>query len=473
MSLSWPRRAALVASQFLANKGLEGLQQLERDSVGASMLSGILSPRGNPVPRNTRDLLEMYRKAPWLRAVVSKIAFSIASVPWVVKVIKMRGVPVRMTAARQGMKEFRNMAMRAMQLEGGEIATLFSHPALEVISDPNPVIRGLAIRKVAQSHMDLVGETFYLKERDLLGNPVHLWTVPPHWVKQTPTIVHPFYEVQWKQWHGLIPESEMIWACDNDPERPYWRGTGVAEALSDDLDVDEFTAKMLKSTMYNNGVPELLITMENSKRGELKRVEEDWKKQNQGIFRQLRTYFLGKKVEVQQIGMDFRRMELVKLREFERDTIVQTFGVPPEILGILKNSNRATIEAARFLFSQWVMVPRLELWREVYQTDLMDTFDDRAIIDYISPVEEDFEQALAARKAAPHASSLEEWRSFMGMNPEVDPKHTFFVPKNLEVISGSDVSEGGQRGPTTEEKEWDSMKALGLTDGDRPKRLAA
>src|SRR5262249_32651471 len=34
-------------------------------------------------------------------------------------------------------------------------------------------------------------------------------------------------------------------------------------------------------------------------------------------------------------------LQMVQLRQFERDMVVQVFGIPPEILGILANSNRA------------------------------------------------------------------------------------------------------------------------------------
>ena len=53
-------------------------------------------------------------------------------------------------------------------------------------------------------------------------------------------------------------------------------------------------------------------------------------------------------------------MTFTELRSFERDAIIQTFNVPPELVGVIENSNRATIEAALTIMAIQVIVPRLE-----------------------------------------------------------------------------------------------------------------
>ena len=41
----------------------------------------------------------------------------------------------------------------------------------------------------------LVGESFFLIERDENDQPIELWSVPPHWVKMTPYLGSPGYMI--------------------------------------------------------------------------------------------------------------------------------------------------------------------------------------------------------------------------------------------------------------------------------------
>ena len=52
------------------------------------------------------------------------------------------------------------------------------------------------------------------------------------------------------------------------------------------------------------------------------------------------------------------------MRKFLRDTIYQTYGIPPEVLGIIENSNRATADAAMYIYGILVLTPRLNKMRE-------------------------------------------------------------------------------------------------------------
>jgi hypothetical protein len=105
------------------------------------------------------------------------------------------------------------------------------------------------------------------------------------------------------------------------------------------------------------------------------------------------------------------------LRKNTRDICLQVWGVPPEILGIIENSNRSTIDAADYLFSKWVIVPRLEAWRLDYQRMLVPEYDARLILDYESPVQQDTAFRLQAMTAMPWAFEADEIRECAGMTP--------------------------------------------------------
>ncbi len=414
------------------------------DTIGSAV--NILKHGSTPPPKGTQELLKAYSKMPWLRGVVNKVSDSVAGIKW--KVLVATG------KRSDGTDKFiRNIkAQRADFVSRKKIITTLikehklveieDHPLLDVLSDGNDFLTGLQIAKTNQSHIDLVGESFLLKERNGLGKTMMLWPLPPHWIKSIPMPGNEFFELSFGgATSETIPMSEIIWIKEPDPFNPYGRGTGIAGALADELDSDEYAAKHIKDFFYNSARPDLIVTADGLDRKDTARLEEDWNRRNQGFFKRFKTHFLNKKVEIQELGTSFKSMQMVDLRKFERDTIMQVFGVPPEIMGIIESSNRATIESADFIYSRWVLVPRLELQRSVYQERLVPEFDERIILDYESPVEEDKKHILDTIKAATYAFSVDEIRDHVEFDEkENDGGKVHMSPFNLQErrFDGSD-----------------------------------
>jgi hypothetical protein len=140
-------------------------------------------------------------------------------------------------------------------------------------------------------------------------------------------------------------------------------------------------------------------------------------------------------MQVNQLSQTFADQQLVAFREFQRDLIVNTFGVPPEILGILENSNRATIESADYLFTRWVVVPRLEFLRTELQQSLVPMFGEDLVLEYINPVPEDKEHMLQVAKAAPYAFTVNEIRAMGSHQPlDGDGGDSHWVPLNGALV---------------------------------------
>ena len=102
----------------------------------------------------------------------------------------------------------------------------------------------------------------------------------------------------------------------------------------------------------------------------------------------------------------------------ERDTIRQVFGVPPEQMGVVENSNRATIDVSDYIYQSRVIVTRVEFLCTLFQQRLVPMFnDERLIIGYVNPVKEDREFLLKVRTASSWASTVDEWREMRGLEP--------------------------------------------------------
>jgi SPP1 gp7 family putative phage head morphogenesis protein len=257
--------------------------------------------------------------------------------------------------------------------------------------------------------------------------PVQLWPIPGYWIFRTPYNGAPFFQINWGTWVADLPERDVIWLKDLDPENPYWRGAGVGESLGDEIEIDEYAGKTQKALFYNHGVPAAIISLRGATQTELDRAKENFNQTYGGFWNAAKMFWTGTEMDVKQLALDFVDSNIGQLRKDERDKIIQMWGVPPEIMGINENSNRATIAEAKSIYAERVLLPRLEFLRVSYQNRLVPEFDDRIILDYVDPSPDDQAFKLQVASAAPWSRSKNEWRELGGLSP-VDGGDDVFPP---------------------------------------------
>ena len=450
----------------LAFRSLAGrFTKAEAQAVQAIARGFFSTPYGTPPRRGVRQQLEHYREAPWLRAIVGRIAHASASTTWRLYTV---GRPARMERlVQRAAWRTRSHQLEALA-ERGDLTELDEHPVLNLLAHPNQTQLGTFVRRLVQQHLELVGEAFLLIQRDALGTPMALWPLVPSWVAEVATPLRPAYLLSMPGWQGEVPATEVLAFTDPDPADPYGRGAGTAQALADELETDEFAAKHSKAWFYNRAKPDFMLWPKGSGGftgdASLRRLEEEWMGRHEGFYRAYRPHFLNQEVGVHEFGQDFRAMQFIELRQHERDAIMQIFGMPPEIFGILQSSNRATIDASDFLFGLYVLTPRLELLREHLQERLVPQFDERLVLDYDSPLQEDRTAQLEAMKAAPWAVTLDEWRSRMGLEPLPEGGEQRLVPLVLAPANGEPAMPLAASWDLSrlETRELEALKQLGL-----------
>ncbi len=402
---------------------------------------------GEPPVMGTRDLIEGFDSMPWLRGIASKVGGSVAGVLMSGGVYRILrdGKVVRMPSIQRAHGEHRWKLMAALK-QSKEAELVEEHPYYDAMAKPNPFMSGLGLYKITNIHVDLVGDAYWIKDRNGLDTPRGYWPVPPHWVIQHPTPSSPAFRVVWKSWQAIVPESEVVWFHEPSPADPYARGSGVGWSLGDEFEVDEYAAKMAKQLFYNRARPDFIFMGgPGASEPELRRLERDWMNRIQGFWRAFKPYFMtggldDQFFDVRKHIFEFQQPTMEQLvypnlRKVQRDIALQTWGgIPPEMFGVIENSNRATIDAANYLYMSGVVVPRAEALRWVVQNQVIPDFDERAVFDYPSPIPEDKDHELNIRKAAPWAWQADEYRALAGDRALPDGKgRTHLVPLNSFV----------------------------------------
>lgn len=355
----------------------------------------IMIPRyTTPPERNTREWLDTFGKNPRM-AVVDRIASDLSTV---------------------GGKLYR------LNEDTGEEVEVTRHPFLYLMQRPNPLyeMTSAACWRLLQIYLEIKGEGYFLMEFDALGRPVELWPLPTHWVQQTPYLGHPFYEI--RTTGGLIrqiPVDDVFCMKDLNPLDPYKRGLGAAEALADEIETDEYAAKFQKKFFYNDATPATLISMPKSTEAQRKRFREEWQSRFRGPFNSHGIATVDGDVTVTKLAENMRDMDMMEGRKFLRDAVLEHFGVPREIMGITENSNRATADAAQYIYAQNVLTPRLGRREEAINTQILPLFEPGLIwhFDDVIPRSQEFDKGLALEGWNAGLLTKDEARELLGKEP--------------------------------------------------------
>jgi HK97 family phage portal protein len=270
-------------------------------------------------------------------------------------------------------------------------------------------------------HLDLVGEAFWLLERNRAGMPVAIRPLPPHWIADIPRSAHAFYRIRVPGGEDReIAARDIVMFRDVDPARPYDRGSGIAGALADELSTDEQAAKFVGAFLANRARPDLIVAGTDRQpltRDDAERLEVAWTTKFGGPSRSGKPFFSSGPLSVTEVGQSFRDTQLREIRQFERDTIVSVYGLPPEKLGILENANRSTIDAADHFFAKEVLQPRLALMRAAIQARLVPEFDNALSVDFADPAAGDRTLRQEVVLNARRDFSRNEIRAMAGFEP--------------------------------------------------------
>lgn len=355
---------------------------------------GAMVPRWTTPPeRNTQEWIEAFRTNPRL-AVIERIAGDLAYA---------KGKLYRVD-------------------ENGDEHELTEHPFLEFWKHPNPLheMSNAALWRLLEIYLKLKGEGYFIIEKDEAGRPAELWPVPTHWVQQTPYLDHPFYTVRLTS--GVImPVSvdDMFVMKDLNPVDPFRRGLGQAEALADEIETDEYAAKFQKRFFFNDATPNLVIAMPKSTEEQRRRFRAEWMEKFRGHFKSHGVATVNGEVIVNKVGDNMKDMDMVNGRTFLRNAVLEHFGVPREIMGITESSNRATSEAAQYIYAQNVLMPSLLRREEAINEQIIPLFGPDLVWHFedIVPRNQEFDKAKALEGWNAGLMTKDEARELLGLPP--------------------------------------------------------
>lgn len=378
-----------------------------------------------PPDRNTREFLETYGHSPRMSP-ITKIATDLAPIEGHLYRIR----------------------------KDGEREEIEDHPFLDFMRRPNPLpeMTKTALWSLVEKYLLIKGESACIIERDKAGYPVELWPVPTHWVLSLPALGRPYYVVMSRDGRQReVPVEDVFIQRELNPLDPYGRGLGMAEAVADEIETDEYMAKWAKKFFYNDATPPVVLSVPGLTSTEFERFEAKWNEKYRGIGNSHKLGLLSREATPHKLGDTRKEMDFTESRKDLRDAIMTHFGIPPEIMGVVENSNRATVTQAKTIYAENVQQPRLYNRQDAVNIQLLSAWGDDLVYEYDEVIPEDTEFKLQVANAGMQYSTilLDEWRDQMGFDPlDGDSGKVIYIPLASMPTKPSELTQRARQNTT-------------------------
>jgi len=280
---------------------------------------------------------------------------------------------------------------------------ILKHAALDLWNKPNKFYHQQIFVETFQQHHDLTGEAYWVLVRpEGYPNmvPIEMWPVRPDRMQPVP---HPTEYLSGYLYTGSDGEkiplnlNEVIFLRSPNPTDPY-RGMGPVQSILADLDSQRYSAEWNRKFFVNSAEPGGVIEVP----GELddkdfRRLQMQWRERHQGVSQAHRVAILENSMKWVSNSFSQKDMQFVELRNAGREIILEAFGMSKTMLGQTESVNRATAEAAEYVFSKYALTERLNRIRNALNNDLLPLFyPENAIVD----TEFDYEDVIPEDEAA-------------------------------------------------------------------------
>ena len=347
---------------------------------------------------------------------------------------------------------------------------VLEHELYQLLENPCPTfpeIDGWTLRYLTFVYKYLTGECGWLKVRD--GNKIiALLPVPKMWILKTPTIGdHTFEVTPYGELGGVtlrVDAKDFIWFKDVDVSDPYGRGKGRAESVADEIEADEYASKYQKNFFFNDATPPYIVTGFQGNQDGANQIKKSLMQKVSGFLHAREPAVLTGNMDVKTVGINPKELDMVESRKFLRDECLQHFQIPPEIMGIIENSNRATIDSSFYLFAKNVVKPELEWFERILNRQLCPEYDADLVCKHNFEIAEDEELKLRIYQFGVQqgAITVEQYCEAFGINPSVDEGH-YILPMGSSRVSAHDIDTIDIEPSTSEEE-----SVIEITEEEKP-----
>lgn len=343
--------------------------------------------------QGTAEFLNAYADVGWLNAVIGKIAMGVAGAKW-----------------------------HLYKGEGKDRKEIKTNAILDVVRRVNPFYTEREHFELHQIYMELAGRCFWAVNRNPQGVPIEIWILPAHQVRVIPSAARFIdgYEYKSGSYTRRLRVEDVTYFRYPDPRNP-WGGLSPFHSALTDIEAEYHAAKWNRNFFRNSARPDgVLETDSELTDDQYKKLKADWNERHQGTSKAHHVGILEGGLHYKASGFTQKEMDFDKLRGRNRENILGIPGMPLPVMGITENVNRANAEAGAYVFSKWLIKPRLDRIKDKINEQFIPQFpgSEGLYLDYDEIVEETLEQKRMVAEAGVKWGfiTVNEGRALVGLD---------------------------------------------------------
>lgn len=285
------------------------------------------------------------------------------------------------------------------------------HQALAVWNKPNPFMTQAEFMESLAQHIELTGEGWFVANgNDVLNFPTELWIPRPDRMTVIPSKEDFISGYVYNAPDGeKVPlgTDQVVMVRVPNPMDPY-RGMGAVQTiLTEAYSIEAaaaWSAKFFENSAEPGGIIEIPEGMDDD---QFKQFQQRWTDTHKGVNNAHRVGLLENGAKWVNNSFNMRDLQFAELSGVKREVIREALGMSKTMLGLTEDVNRATAEAAEFVFAKWFLVPRLERIRDALNNDFLPMFGaagESVEFDFVSPVPEDLDREANERTSKVQAA---------------------------------------------------------------------
>ncbi len=269
-----------------------------------------------------------------------------------------------------------------------------SHAMIDLWDEPNPFWDRTEFLELAWLYYEAAAESYIvIGMDDRFGLPQSLWPVRPDFMAPVTSADRFLVGYVYRDPHGNqvpFPVEQVIKLSKPNPLDPY-RGAGAVRALMTDLEGSVAAAQWNRNFFANSAEPGGIITVEDFVEDrDFERINAQWNANHRGAANSHRVAVLSQGMSWIPRAFTNRDMQFVELRGSSDEHIMLGLGMSKTLLGQTEGVNRATAEAAEYVYGKYRLDPRLKKLRGILNRKLLSRYPSNAgrVLewDYPSPI---------------------------------------------------------------------------------------
>ena len=274
----------------------------------------------------------------------------------------------------------------------GDVVEIFSHPFLDLLTNPNPIDSGFDLLEITVTSLDLFGDAFWLINFDKAGLPKELWPIPTPLVKVVRGKYSPInsYEIGWGRDKKVYKPHRIV---HFRYPSPFDKVASMAPLSAADQAaiIERLMFEYNRSLLENDARPDFFILAQrNLTPDEYEAFLKRWIARYRGPGNKGIPAILEGGLDVKPLGFSPRELMAPNYMKEVKALICAIFNVPLPLVEMTSMA-RASAETAEYSHQKHGILPRCNKIQAAINQQLAPFFDKegRLFVAFSDPVTED------------------------------------------------------------------------------------